>query len=96
VTRPEDIDAEFNRLNEQISDLIAERDEINRAWHQQYVTESQARMGAEAERDRLAGWLKVVAQAQHQLLDQVKLNLTDEEWGPFAEALGLSTQGDDE
>jgi hypothetical protein len=106
VTRPEDVIREAisygmsydvrHAARLALSDLIAERDEINRAWHQQYVTESQARMGAEAERDRMVQhmrhWCACDEHINHETPPEQLCRLCGGDGLDHA----LSTQGDDE
>lgn len=51
---------------------------------------------ARQERDAATKWLRFIAETQHKLLDAIKVEVTDEEWAAFSEALNLQPTTDNE
>jgi hypothetical protein len=46
----------------------------------------------EQERDEARGWLRFIAETQHRLLEAIQIEVTDEEWAAFAEAVGFDQE----
>ena len=82
MSRPEDVLREFVRQHWMYLPKLGEK----KVQMQEAYTALSALTDELAAKNR---WLKIVAQAQHELLDQTKLHMTDDEWAAFSEALGI-------